>query len=133
MTTSNLTQSTLELARHTFNTLSEVIYANNVKAGWFSDPKTKRRIVPDPLQKLMLMVTEIAECAEGVRKGVPDTHLPHRPMEEVELADVLVRLFEYAGWRELDVGGAFVEKILYNAQREDHKMAIRAAAGGKKC
>ena len=125
--------STLELAKFAINTLSTAVYENNVKAGWFTNPKTKRRIDPDPLQKLMLMVTEISEAAEGVRKGIPDTHLTHRPMEEVELADVLVRLFEYAGWRGLDVGGAFVEKIHYNAARQDHKMEHRAADGGKKC
>ena len=125
--------STLELAKFAINTLSAAIYDNNVKAGWFTDPKTRRKLNPDPLQKLMLMVTEISECAEGVRKGIPDDKLPHRSMEEVELADVLVRLFEYAGWRGLDVGGAFVEKIHYNASREDHKLETRAADGGKKC
>lgn len=128
-----MTPSTLELARHTFNTLSEQIYANNVKAGWFTNPKTKRRLDPDPLQKLMLMVTELAEAAEGVRKDKMDDHLPTRKMEEVELADVLIRLFEYAGWRGLDVGGAFVDKFHYNANRADHKMEARAADGGKKC
>lgn len=133
MTAPIITHSTLELARHAFNTLSEQIYANNVKVGWFSNPKTKKRLNPDPLQKLMLIVTEVAEAAEGVRKNKMDDHLPHRPMEEVELADVLVRVFEYAGWRGLDLGGAFVEKINYNAHRADHKIENRAAEGGKSC
>lgn len=128
-----LAPSDLEMARFAINRLSTVIYDNNVKAGWFTNPKTHRRIDPDPLQKLMLMVTEISECAEGVRKSLPDDKLPHRSMEEVELADVLVRLFEYAGWRGLDVGGAFVEKIHFNATRADHKMENRAKEGGKSC
>lgn len=128
-----ISHSTLELAKLAFSALSREIYANNVKAGWFTNPVTRRRVDPDPLQKLMLMVTEISEAAEGVRKDLMDDKLPHRKMEEVELADVLVRLFEYAGWRDLDVGGAFVEKIAYNASRADHKIENRAAAGGKKC
>ena len=125
--------SSLELARLCFNTLSRDVYANNVKAGWFKDPITGRTLKVDPLQKLMLMVTEISECAEGVRKNIPDTHLPDRSMEEVELADVLIRLFEYAGWRDLDLGGAFVDKVHYNAIRADHQMANRKLPGGKQC
>lgn len=38
-----------------------------------------------------------AEAMEGERKGLMDDHLPHRPMAEVELADALIRLFDYAG------------------------------------
>jgi len=125
--------STLELAKFALNTLASAVYDNNVKAGWFTNAQTRRRENPDPLRKLMLIVTEVSEAAEGVRKDCPDTHLPHRKMEEVELADVLVRLFEYAGWRGLDIGGAFVEKVHYNADRADHKLDARAAPGGKKC
>lgn len=128
-----LTTSNLELAKFTLNTLSAAIYENNVKAGWFKDPKTGRKINRDPMVMLMLIVTEVAEAAEGVRKNIPDTHLPNRPMVEVELADVLVRVFELAGYLQLDLGGAFAEKILYNANRADHKLEARAAPGGKSC
>lgn len=127
-----ISPSTLELAKLALNALSREIYANNVKAGWFTNPQTKRRIDPDPLQKLMLMVTELSECAEGIRKNLQDDHLPEFKMEEVELADVLVRLFEFAGWRELRLGEAFVAKIAYNAHRADHKLENRATANGKK-
>ncbi len=128
-----LTTSNLELAKFTLNTLSSAIYENNVKAGWFKDPKTGRKINRDPMIMLMLIVTEVAEAAEGVRKNIPDTHLPNRPMVEVELADVLVRVFELAGYLGLDLGGAFVEKLHYNANRADHKLEARAAPGGKSC
>lgn len=125
--------SSLELARLVLNTLSKDIYHNNVKAGWFKDPKTGRKIKRDPMVMLMLIVTEVAEAAEGVRKNIPDTHLPNRSMVEVELADILVRVFELAGYLELDLGGAFVDKIHYNAIRQDHKLESRAAPGGKSC
>ena len=128
-----ISHSMLELAKLTFNNLSNEVYANNVKAGWFRDPKTGRKINRDPMVMLMLIVTEVAEAAEGLRKNIPDTHLPNRPMVEVELADVLVRVFELAGYLDLDLGGAFVEKVHYNASRQDHTLAARAAPGGKSC
>jgi NTP pyrophosphatase (non-canonical NTP hydrolase) len=81
---------------------------------------------------MMLMVSEIAEAMEGVRKGLMDDKLPHRTMEEVELADCLIRIFDYAGAYELDLEGAYQEKRMYNKQRQDHKHEARAAAGGKK-
>jgi len=128
-----LAKSTLDLAELALNTLAPAIYENNVKAGWFKDPKTGRKIKRDPMVMLMLIVTEIAEAAEGVRKGLQDDHLSNRPMVEVELADVIIRVLELAGYLDLDLGGAFVEKVRYNAQRADHKLSNRAQPGGKLC
>jgi hypothetical protein len=34
---------------------------------------------------------------EGERKNLMDDHLPHRRSAEVELADALIRIFDYAG------------------------------------
>lgn len=128
-----IAEGTLDLIRLAINNGSREVYANNVKAGWFKDPKTGRKIDRDPMVMLMLIVTEVAEAAEGVRKNLPDDKLPDRPMVEVELADVIVRVFELAGYLGLDVGGAFVEKIKYNFIREDHKLSNRALPGGKSC
>lgn len=127
------THSQLQLAELTFNTLSEAIYQANVKAGWYKDPKTGRKINRDPMVMLMLIVTEVAEAAEGHRKNLPDDHIPSRPRIEVELADTLIRIFDLAGYLGLDLGGAFVDKIGYNLIRADHKLEARAAPGGKAC
>ncbi len=81
----------------------------------------------------MLIVTEVSEGAEGYRKDIPDTHLPDRKMLEVELADAMIRIFDLAGYLDLDLGGAMVDKLLYNEHRADHKLAARAAPGGKSC
>lgn len=81
---------------------------------------------------LMLMVSEIAEAMEGERKGLMDDKLPHRRMAEVELADTLIRIFDYAGALGYDLEGAYQEKRAYNAAREDHKHEARARADGKK-
>ena len=61
-----------------------------------------------------------------------DDHLPHRKAVEVELADALIRIFDYAGDNDFDLGGALIEKLEYNKKREDHTHAARLAPGGKK-
>lgn len=81
---------------------------------------------------LMLMVSELVECMEGERKDLMDDKLPHRKMAEVELADCLIRVFDYAAAYGYDIEGAYQEKRLYNLQRADHKIEARQQAGGKK-
>lgn len=88
--------------------------------------------VPTRLTKHMLMVSEIAEMTEGVRKGIPDSHLPQFTSEEVEMADLLIRAFDYAGWRRLRLGEAFWAKLEYNRTRQDHTDEARRAQFGKK-
>lgn len=139
-----LPSSTLELASFAINTLCDQIYHANVKAGWYSNPKTGRRIDRNVMEMLMLITTEISEGAEGWRKDLNDNHLPQHKMLTVEMADSLVRIFDLMGYIRnnpekfpayagLDLGRAFVEKVLYNGQRADHKLVNRAEAGGKKC
>lgn len=101
-------------------------YANK---HWWDDSYDPLLIVPT---KLMLIVSELAEAMEGHRKGLQDDKLPHRSMLEVELADALIRLLDLAGKLDLDLGGAYVEKMRFNAVRADHKPEAREADGGKK-
>jgi len=101
---------------------------------WWIDPKTGADTRENPMcfsQKLMLIVSELAEAMEGDRKGLMDDKLPHRQMREVELADALIRICDTAGGYGMDLAGAVVEKIAYNAQRADHKIEHRMAEGGK--
>lgn len=99
---------------------------------WWHDPRTGEKLQRNKGELLMLIVSEIAEAMEGERKNLADTHLPHRRMAEVELADALIRIFDYAGAHGYDLDGAFTEKMAFNAQRVDHKPAARLQAGGKK-
>ena len=98
---------------------------------WWTDPKTGEPLKRNIGELLMLCVSELAEAMEGHRKGLLDDKLPHRPMFEVEIADCLIRLFDLAGGTNIDVGGAFVEKMAYNATRADHKAENRLKPGGK--
>lgn len=81
---------------------------------------------------LCLVHSEISEALEGHRKDLMDDKLPHRKMFEVELADAIIRIFDIAAGLNLDLGGAYVEKMAYNASRADHSIAERLKSGGKK-
>lgn len=100
--------------------------------GWWSDPITGEGVERDKLGVLMLSVTEIAEAAEGIRKDLMDDKIPTRKMVEVEIGDAFIRLFDAAEAWGLDIAGAMVEKLHYNANRADHKPENRAKEGGKK-
>lgn len=99
---------------------------------WWIDIETGERLNRNKGELLCLIHSEISECLEGVRKGLADDHLPHRLMEEVELVDALIRIFDYAGGHGLDLQGAYEEKMAYNARRADHKHESRKLANGKK-
>jgi NTP pyrophosphatase (non-canonical NTP hydrolase) len=101
------------------------------RGGWWTDLKTGEPLKRNKGELLMLIVSEIAEAMEGERKALMDDHLPGRPMAEVELADALIRICDYAGGHGYDLAAAVAEKLAYNAQRADHKPENRAKPGGK--
>ena len=112
------------------NQLAGLCHEANVN--WWKDLDTGERKQRNVGELLMLCVSELAEAMEGHRKNLKDDKLPHRQMLEVELADCLIRIFDLAGGLGLDIGGAFSEKMNYNAHRADHKIESRKSDGGKK-
>lgn len=119
--------------------LGEECHRNAKEAGWWTNKDgTPRNLDPSTEEgrlniawPLLLMVSELIEAAEGVRKNLPDDKLPHRSMLEVELADAVIRIFDTAHGIGLDLGGAIAEKLAYNRTREDHKPENRFKDGGK--
>jgi len=112
------------------NNLCEDVHESN--KNWWVDLESGLPLKRNVPEMLMLVVSELAEAMEGHRKNLKDDKLPWRSMLEVELADALIRIFDMAAGLELDLGGAFVEKMIFNAQREDHKLEHRRAENGKK-
>lgn len=110
------------------NELAREIYETNVEKGWWERGASDLYVIST---KLALAHSELSEALEGFRKDLMDTHLPHRKMAEVELADTIIRILDLAASQNFDLDGAIAEKRIYNSQREDHKKEVRAAKFGK--
>ena len=102
--------------------------ANN---NWWYD-KYGNRLERNKGELLCLIHSEISEAMEGERKDLQDDKLPHRKMAEVELADALIRIFDYAAAFGYDLQGAYKEKMEFNAKRKDHTYEARESKNGKK-
>jgi hypothetical protein len=75
--------------------MSKEIHAQNKARGWWDDPYRC------DTETLYLVVSENIEGLEGLRKDLMDDKLPHRKMAEVELADAVIRMYDYAGKNNL--------------------------------
>jgi len=114
--------------------LEIVCFGIGVTTGWWHDVKKTKTLMPldrNVGEMIALEHSELSEALEGYRRNTMDEHLPHRTSEEVELADAVIRIFDHARGRGLDITGAIIEKQLYNTVRADHKIEARQADGGK--
>ncbi len=67
---------------------------------------------------LSLIHCEISEALQALRDGKPpDKHCPEFSSLEVELADAIIRIMDYAGERNLNISGAIIAKMEYNKNR----------------
>ena len=108
--------------------MCERIYEGNVAAGWW-DQAANPLVVPT---KIAMIISECVEAMEGYRRGLLDDKLKDEAMVGVELADVLIRVFDLCGYLDVKVGTLLAKKAAYNATRADHKPENRAVKGGKK-
>jgi NTP pyrophosphatase (non-canonical NTP hydrolase) len=111
------------------NALATEIHKQNYK--WWHD-KNGCRLERNKGEMLCLIHSEISEAMEGERKSLMDDKLPHRKMAEVELADAIIRILDYAAAHCYDIEGALFEKLEYNSKREDHTYEARERANGKR-
>lgn len=116
------------------NFLSDVCFGQANAAGWWTDLKTGQSLIGkrNKGEMIALMHSELSEMLEGTRKNAMDDKLPHRKMEETELADALIREFDYSGAHRLPLGEVLFEKLVFNASRADHKRENREKEDGKK-
>jgi len=110
------------------NELCQMIHASNRKAGWW-DQADNPLVVPT---KLALIHSEVSECLEAHRRNLKDDKFPQYDGIAVEMADVLIRLFDLAGFLGIPLGTIMAEKEAFNAKREDHKVENRAKPQGKR-
>jgi NTP pyrophosphatase (non-canonical NTP hydrolase) len=94
-----------------FDSLSRVCYDDARQRGFYDRERNEA-------EAIALMITELAEAVEGARHGnPPDEHLPDFDSVEVELADCIIRIADWAGHCGYRVGAALVAKMNYNATR----------------
>jgi len=82
---------------------------HDLNSAWWHDIHTGEPIERSLPELLMLVITELAEACEGVRKGIMDDKLPHRSAEEVEMADAYIRLLDLSGGFKLELVEYFTD------------------------
>lgn len=72
-----------------------------------------------PLEIYMLAVGELSEAVEEVRAGKPELYFNGtKPEGEViEVVDCIIRLLDYAGYRQWDLEELLRKKLEYNKTR----------------
>lgn len=125
-----------DLGIQTIKAVQKLIYTINVQAGWHNNLDGSERTEEEQYEffptRIALIHSEVSEALEGFRKDLMDDHLPHRKMAEVELADIVIRVFDLAGAMGYDLASAINEKLEYNVNRDDHKPENRQKKNGKR-
>ena len=69
-------------------------------------------------EAIALMHSELSEALEAMRKDLMSEKIQGYTGVEEELADVIIRIMDFAVGRNLDVSRAIIEKIEFNKGRE---------------
>lgn len=94
--------------------LQEQIYRMAVEKGWWEKPRTG-------VENVALCHSELSEALEELRDGHDEAEHYYKAAKPegyfVELADVVIRILDYAGGRGVNMEAIIEEKVAFNATR----------------
>jgi|SRR5210317_765435 NTP pyrophosphatase (non-canonical NTP hydrolase) len=103
--------------RHYVNEYVQISYDNAVEKGWHEQERSIGDLIA-------LMHSELSEALEEYRNGRTPTEVyynPDKPRKPegipIELADCVIRIFDFCGKYGIDLEEALNEKIIYNKSR----------------
>lgn len=98
-------------AKEIFRTLTHAVHSNAVNHGWWEEDRGT--------EPLLLMHAEISEAVEALREGNPESlKIPGHSHVAEELADTVIRILDYCGKHDINIGAAVLAKHRYNLGRE---------------
>ncbi len=103
----------------TYNAIRDICYGMAVKGGWWSDPTTGEPITRAREVLISLMHSELSEALEAVRKDLNDDHLTNRKGVEVEFADTIIRIMDYCGGFDINIGWKMKDVIIFSNYNDD--------------
>lgn len=93
--------------------LADAIHGMNANKGFWDGGPAAHNVG----EKIALMHSELSEALEAHRKGLKDDKLPEYDGLVVELADCVIRIFDFAGAHQLPLAEVLFKKLAFNAGR----------------
>jgi hypothetical protein len=76
------------------------------------------RYESNPAESVALMHSELSEALENLRRPeARDKHFPDEDPVGLEMADAVIRIFNYCGYHKIPIGDLIIKKCRYNDTR----------------